>query len=841
MSLESAAHAIGKDGFNWWIGQVENDGSDPEYTGANSKDYDYTGKVKVRIVGYHNPDKVELPTRDLPWCSCVMPVVYAMKSGMGSIQQLQIGSWVVGFFMDGSSAQVPIIMGSISDENPQGVYSKLPPESSRGYQPILGADYNPKVHGDGGGSTVGGTADTVSTNPTTGANEEPAATTGTEENQTSTINPRGEAAVQTDAQVAADKRKKYTVHVGNGKCGSPSDVKIQGALAEFLKFARGIERNEIGQFINKNTGAVEDLAQEIESMSVRIQGFMSGIMSNIKGTVLKEVEQHIQKTINDIKVPDPEILEPARDQIKNISDLINCLFKQIFEELLDVIGGMLADLVEQALDAALCLAQDIMQDLLGGIIDKIVSGIDTALGILKGALSAIKGAANMIQGISNKILQLIDMVCKGDLSCALGLSTFNTGYGGRESEGDKSKKAQSQYGSAAQSVLADGKTLIVGSGIPNSRGYTSATTMIDGVMTKRAFNTKTGEFAEVGAAGTGVTEATFEKGKSLVEKFDQVYPIRASDGSINFNSLNCSPNNLRKTPCFPELIWDNAQSTSIIKALPIIDDIGSMVGVFMRNRGSGIGATAKVRAMFTCNEPEGTGALLKPVVNNGQIEKVVVNKTGVGYGLDPDNTYCPKEQVVYLIPNLELQEYADEGDLLFFQPEWGDENIARMMVIEYNYQNTGYAAISTLEKTDIIPEGVGLQTLGGTFKFTLNPIKKFFDLAIPATAVAIWAQCSDLLPVLDTLEVINVGRDYKEPKIKVGKEEVGYVPVDTKGRLLKPVITTRTVGFVTPRVVDSSGTGAKLVPTYNYVGPSKFNEIYETNTYIDCVGHPEIK
>jgi hypothetical protein len=29
MNLESAAHAIGKDGFNWWIGQVENDGSDP--------------------------------------------------------------------------------------------------------------------------------------------------------------------------------------------------------------------------------------------------------------------------------------------------------------------------------------------------------------------------------------------------------------------------------------------------------------------------------------------------------------------------------------------------------------------------------------------------------------------------------------------------------------------------------------------------------------------------------------------------------------------------------------------------------------------------------------------
>ena len=838
MSLESAAHAIGKDGFNWWIGQVENDGSDPEYTGANSKDYDYTGKVKVRIVGYHNPDKVELPTRDLPWCSCVMPVVYAMKSGMGSIQQLQIGSWVVGFFMDGSSAQVPIIMGSISDENPQGVYSKLPPESSRGYQPILGADYNPKVHGDGGGSTVGGTADTVSTNPTTGANEEPAATTETEENQASTINPRGEAAVQTDAQVAADKRKKYTVHVGNGKCGSPSDVKIQGALAEFLKFARGIERNEIGQFINKNTGAVEDLAQEIESMSVRIQGFMSGIMSNIKGTVLKEVEQHIQKTINDIKVPDPEILEPAQEQIKNISDLINCLFKQIFEELLDVIGGMLADLVEQALDAALCLAQDIMQDLLGGIIDKIVSGIDTALGILKGALSAIKGAANMIQGISNKILQLIDMVCKGDLSCALGLSTFNTGYGGRESEGDKSKKAQSQYAAAAQSVLADGKTLIVGSGIPNSRGYTSATTMIDGVMTKKAFNTRTGEFAEVGAAGTGVTEATFEKGKSLVEKFDSVYPIRASDGSINFNSLNCSPNNLRKTPCFPELIWDNAQSTSIIKALPIIDDIGSMVGVFMRKRGSNINTTAKVRAMFTCNEPEGVGAVLEPVIKAGKVDNVKVIKPGVGYGLDPDNTYCPKEQKIFLVPNLDLQDYADEGDILFYQAAFGDVNTGIMQIIEFDYDNTGYIALATLDKNDFIPDGLGLQTAGGKHKFTLNPIKSFYDLAIPGDAVALWANCSDLMPVLDTVELVNVGKGYKAPIIKVGKEEIGTVSVDKDGRLLQPSISVKAVGFVRPTIEDAEGFGAEIVPTYNYVGPTKFQEIYSSQSYIDCVGNP---
>ena len=351
MNLESAAHAIGKDGFNWWIGQVENDGSDPEHDGTQSKDYDYTGKVKVRIVGYHNPDKEILPTRDLPWASCVMPVVYAMKSGMGSIQQLQVSSWVVGFFMDGSSAQIPVIMGSISDQNPKDIYTKLPEQSSKGYQQVHAPDYKPKKHGDGGG-IVGGTADTAESDVKTGTNKKTETTTQ-EENTVSTINPRGEASAQTEAMKAADDRKKYTIHVGNGKCGTPADVKIKGATAEFLKFARGIEKNDIGEFINKKTGKIEDVAEEIEKVQSRIQGFMGGVLSNVKGTVMKEAQKEIQKVINDIKIPDPSLLDPAVDQLKNIGDLLNCLFKQIFNELADVIGGLLKDLLEQALDAAL--------------------------------------------------------------------------------------------------------------------------------------------------------------------------------------------------------------------------------------------------------------------------------------------------------------------------------------------------------------------------------------------------------------------------------------------------------------------------------------------------------
>ena len=48
--------------------------------------------------------------------------------------------------------------------------------------------------------------------------------------------------------------------------GTPADVKMKGATAEFLKFARGIEQNEIGEFIDKQTGDIADVADEIELM-----------------------------------------------------------------------------------------------------------------------------------------------------------------------------------------------------------------------------------------------------------------------------------------------------------------------------------------------------------------------------------------------------------------------------------------------------------------------------------------------------------------------------------------------------------------------------------------------
>ena len=60
---------------------------------------------------------------------------------------------------------------------PEGTYSKEPTDKNKGYQQIFAPDYNPKLHGDGGGSTPGGTADTTEkdkngNNTSTGGGEE---------------------------------------------------------------------------------------------------------------------------------------------------------------------------------------------------------------------------------------------------------------------------------------------------------------------------------------------------------------------------------------------------------------------------------------------------------------------------------------------------------------------------------------------------------------------------------------------------------------------------------------------------------------------------------------------
>ena len=61
-------------------------------------------RLRIRINGFHNANKTILPTDCLPWAMVGLPV-----NGSGNFSVPKIGDWVIGFFLDGESAQFPVV------------------------------------------------------------------------------------------------------------------------------------------------------------------------------------------------------------------------------------------------------------------------------------------------------------------------------------------------------------------------------------------------------------------------------------------------------------------------------------------------------------------------------------------------------------------------------------------------------------------------------------------------------------------------------------------------------------------------------------------------------------
>ena len=109
--------------FAWFIGEVR-DVSDPNKS----------NRVRVLPFGYYDST---IEKEHLPWATVMMPNTFASMQGIGGNHQLMVGSWVIGFFRDGNSAQDPVIMGTFASQT-DGI-SDLPIETNEHYP-------NNKVH-----------------------------------------------------------------------------------------------------------------------------------------------------------------------------------------------------------------------------------------------------------------------------------------------------------------------------------------------------------------------------------------------------------------------------------------------------------------------------------------------------------------------------------------------------------------------------------------------------------------------------------------------------------------------------------------------------------------------
>ena len=246
---------IGRDGFRWWIGQVAPEGAQGEQINGGG----WGNRRKVRIMGYHPYDTMELPNEDLPWAQCMLPTTTGTGAGNNATNvKILPGDSVFGFFMDGDNAQIPVIIGAFgrTDQVPSAGFESP-------FKPFTG--YTSKIKNDGtnlkANQTNEGTADTQKS---------------PYHLPTQTTNQKGEIGyfngIGDKVQFASTKTNSFV-------------DKISTELENAVKFVQTLSsyKNLSKEYIDEQ---IEKLCKEI---SKKIQGISTGIVGGVLNDTYKKM------------------------------------------------------------------------------------------------------------------------------------------------------------------------------------------------------------------------------------------------------------------------------------------------------------------------------------------------------------------------------------------------------------------------------------------------------------------------------------------------------------------------------------------------------------------------
>jgi hypothetical protein len=358
---------LGRDGFRWWVGQIP-----PESAhGGQINGAGWGNRFKVRIMGYHPYNTVELPNEDLPWAQCLLPTTSGTGAGNNATTiKVSPGDSVFGFFLDGDNAQIPVIMGCF------GRTSQVPSTDYAGpFQPFTG--YTSKIKNDGTALKRDQT---------------------NEQNAKSQKSPRSVSPQQAEA-IADDEISSFSA-IGD---------KIQLANTVSNTIVNKIS-TEVGNLLNKVKAPAifTDIANEITRVTDKIQAITNGLVGNMinglyKGMIpiLNRGLQLLYQSVYNIilaatggNVAAAHLAGVAAqtamvNPIKEVEEAMPCVAGAIISGLGGLIEEVLNSVVDNVQNFVSCAANQFTGVLVNDIIGKISSGLSASLGGIQRILEFI--------------------------------------------------------------------------------------------------------------------------------------------------------------------------------------------------------------------------------------------------------------------------------------------------------------------------------------------------------------------------------------------------------------------------------------------------------------------
>ncbi len=420
---------VGKDGFIWWIGQIPDQES--WQTQIDEGKGSWGIRYKVRIMGYHPYDN-SLSDEDLPWAQVLCPPGTQGSGGHMESIKLHQGDTVIGFFLDGQSAQIPIILG---------VFANTPQKESEASDiPSIFGNYKPNS------KTIKPDSDFVlkqQGSNSQGAGNDKEKVQESNSNLTTTQAQQQDKSTLTSSAGTTVNNCGGSSPIGGMQVGVKNlmhDVKtINARLGEGTEFARDAIKKRISSATQDITGKASNLASGMVNDTFNKLGplanaGMGGLYSSVNAKITAATGNpaigHLAGVASQVSMAAP---------LQIAENLVGCLANNIIADLGSNIEDILSSVVDNAVNFVDCVADQTVGAITNSVIGKVGDGMDQALGGLDKIMQFVGGGGgiggkgfveNLIRNSTSSIAGAVGLKgCNEPVKKEVGSCRYVLGYG----------------------------------------------------------------------------------------------------------------------------------------------------------------------------------------------------------------------------------------------------------------------------------------------------------------------------------------------------------------------------------------------------------------------------